>query len=82
MPRRIRQIMLSDEVATLPPSASVYAAAAVMKRRSRALTAWASVRFIMWRAPGTISARPWGASAAMACDIAGLEFGRLQPLTV
>jgi CBS domain-containing protein len=33
MPRRIRQIMLSDEVATLPPSASVYAAAAVMKRQ-------------------------------------------------
>jgi CBS domain-containing protein len=33
MPRRIHQIMLGDEVATLPPSASVYAAAAVMKRQ-------------------------------------------------
>ena len=33
MPRRIRQIMLSAEVATLPPSASVYAAAVVMKRQ-------------------------------------------------
>jgi len=32
MPLRIRQIMHRDDIATLPPSASVYAAAAVMNR--------------------------------------------------
>jgi len=35
MPLRIRQIMHRDNIATLPPSASVYAAAAVMKRQQQ-----------------------------------------------
>jgi hypothetical protein len=50
MPRRIRQIMLSDEVATLPPSASVYAAAAVMKRQRQCVAAvlnWSDVLISM-----------------------------------
>jgi signal-transduction protein with cAMP-binding, CBS, and nucleotidyltransferase domain len=33
MLRRIRQIMHAEDIAILPPSASVYAAAAVMKRQ-------------------------------------------------
>ena len=33
MPRRICQVMPRDEVATLPPSASVYAAAVAMRRQ-------------------------------------------------
>ena len=46
MLRRIRQIMHAEDIAILPPSASVYAAAAVMKRQRQCGV------LVMTRAPG------------------------------
>jgi CBS domain-containing protein len=56
MLRRISQIMHVEDIAILPPSASVYAAAAVMKRQRQ------GVVLVMTKERLGEHQKPWGSS--------------------